>query len=213
MIRALLVDDHAMVREALAQILDEVDDIGVVGQGSDATTALRLVREQRPDVLVLDYGLPGGGALDVIERVAGDGGPGGTRVVVLTVHDSIHYAVRVLEAGAYGFVVKSGAVEDLEAAIRAVHAGDVYVSPELSQKVMQTLRRPRQARLGPEALSSRELDLLRRLGAGMSLKAAAADLKISPSTASTYRARLVEKLHLETTAELIRFAIEHDLVG
>lgn len=213
MIRAVLVDDHAMVREALAQILDEVHDIEVVGQGADAAAALRLVRELRPDILVLDYGLPGGGAPDVIEQVAVPEAPWSTKVVVLTVHDSIHYAVRVLEAGAYGFVVKTGAVEDLEAALRAAHAGEVYVSPDLSQKVLQTLRRPKRDRLGPEALSARELELLRRLGAGMSLKAAALDLHISPSTASTYRARLVDKLQLETTAELIRFALEHGLVG
>lgn len=239
MIRTVLVDDHAMVREALAQILDDVGDIEVIGQGGDLAAAQGLVRDLRPDVLVLDYNLPGGATLDVIDRLARDDRP---RIVVLTVHESIHYAVRVLEAGAHGFVVKSGAVEDLEAAIRAAHAGDVYVSKELSQKVLQTLRgprvRPRAARaadeqadpsdppaaaapdaapaggrLGPEALSPRELELLRRLGAGMSLKDAAADLHISPSTASTYRARLAEKLELRTTAELIRFALENGLVG
>ena len=135
------------------------------------------------------------------------------KILILTVHENIHYAVKVLESGAHGYVVKSAAVAELVEAIHAVSAGEVYISPKVSQKVMQHLRRPKKDRVGLEALSQREFELLRLLGAGMSLKECAERLAISTSSASTYRARILEKLNLHSTAEVIRFALENDIVG
>jgi DNA-binding NarL/FixJ family response regulator len=119
----------------------------------------------------------------------------------------------VLEKGAHGYVVKSAAVEELVEAIQSVMQGEVYISPKVSQRVIQHLRRPKKDRVGLEALSQREFELLRVLGAGMSLKECARHLHISTSSASTYRSRLMDKLHLNTTAEVIRFALENDVVG
>jgi DNA-binding NarL/FixJ family response regulator len=127
------------------------------------------------------------------------------RIVVLTVHESIHYAVRVLESGAHGYVVKSAAAQELVEAIRAAHRAEVYISPKVSQRVIQQLR--------VSALSPREFEMLRVLGSGMSLKECAGHLDITISTASTYRARLMEKLNLRSTAEIIRFALENEIVG
>jgi DNA-binding NarL/FixJ family response regulator len=135
------------------------------------------------------------------------------KVLVLTVHENIHYAVKVLESGAHGYVVKSAAVGELVEAIKAVSAGEIYISPKVSQRVIQHLRRPKKDRVGLEALSQREFELLRLLGAGMSLKECTHRLNISTSSASTYRTRLMEKLNLHTTAEVIRFALENDIVG
>jgi DNA-binding NarL/FixJ family response regulator len=165
----------------------------------------------KPDVLVLDYTMPGLAAHEVLSSL-GQLLPD-LKVLVLTVHENIHYCVQALECGAQGYVVKSAAVGELVDAIKAVSAGEVYISPKVSQKVIQHLRRPKKERVGLESLSQREFELLRLLGAGMSLKECADRLAISTSSASTYRARLLEKLNLHSTAEVIRFALEHDIVG
>jgi DNA-binding NarL/FixJ family response regulator len=210
-IRVVLADDHAMVREGLAQILRESGCIRVVGQAADGPGAVDAAVKAKPDVLVLDYSMPGLGAPEVLSsllRLVPD-----LKVLVLTVHESIHYCVKALECGAHGYVVKSAAVGELVDAIKAVSAGEVYISSKVSQKVIQQLRRPKKDRVGLEALSQREFELLRVLGAGVSLKECAERLNISVSSASTYRARLMEKLNLHTTAEVIRFALENDIVG
>ena len=210
-VRVVLADDHTMVREALAQILAESGRADVVGQAGNGTEALALTTSQRPDVLVLDYSMPGTPALEVIATVVRDQPQ--VKVLVLTVHESIHYAVRVLEAGAQGFVLKSAAAKELLEAVSAVGGGEIYISPRVSQRVIHHLRRPRTQRVGLESLSQREFELLRVLGSGMSLKECAAHLNVSISTASTYRTRLMEKLNLHTTAEIIRFALENEVVG
>lgn len=209
-LRVALADDHAMVREALAGILDESARVEVVGQAADGHEALRVVEEARPDVLVLDFTMPGLDGPRVIEAVRERGLP--LKVLVLTVHESLHYAARVLEAGADGFIVKSAAVDDLLAAIEATHEGEVYVSPSLSHKVLEHLARPRERR-GLESLSPREFDVLCAFGSGLGLRECAHYLGIGVSTASTYRTRLMEKLGLQSTTEIIRFALEHDLVA
>jgi DNA-binding NarL/FixJ family response regulator len=210
-IRVVLADDHAMVREALAPILEESGSIKVVGQASDGHEALEIVAKLQPDVIVLDYTMPNLDAPSAIETLLRRCPQ--IKILVLTVHENIHYAVKVLESGAHGYVVKSAAVGELVDAIQSVSDGEVYISPKVSQRVIQHLRQPRKARVGLEALSQREFELLRVLGAGMSLKECAKHLNISTSSASTYRARLMEKLKLNTTAEIIRFALENDIVG
>lgn len=208
--RVALVDDHAMIREALSSVLDDPGTVEVVAQGDDTKDALAIVRDVVPDILVLDYNLPGGGALPVLEEVRRLGSR--VRVLILTVHESWHYAVRVLEAGAQGFVVKSSAVEELLEAIERVREGEIYVTPRISQRVLDQLRRPRNDRVGLSSLSTREFELLRVLGSGMGIKEAARYLDISVSTASTYRTRLMKKLNLNSTMEIIRFALENGLV-
>jgi len=210
-IRVVLADDHAIVREPLAQILEKSGCIRVVGQAADGLQALDVVATTHPDVLVLDYSMPKLNALTAIESLMRQHPL--VKVLVLTVHENIHYAVKVLESGAHGYVIKSAAVQELVEAIQSVAQGELYISPKVSQKVIQHLRQPKRDRVGLEALSQREFDLLRVLGAGMSLKEAARQLNISTSSASTYRTRLMEKLQLRTTAELIRFALENDIVG
>jgi|SRR6516162_1567244 len=210
-IRVLLADDHAMVREALAQILEESGSIQVVGQASDGQQALDLAAKTKPDVLVLDYSMPKLDTPAAINSLVRRWPL--LKILILTVHENIHYAVKILESGAHGYVVKSAAVGDLVEAIKTVSEGEIYISPKLSQRVIQHLRRPKKDREGLEALSQREFELLRVLGAGMSLKECAARLNISTSSASTYRTRLMEKLKLTSTAEIIRFALENDIVG
>ena len=210
MIRVALVDDHEMVREALGQILEDSEDVQVVGKASDNAGVYQLIADCKPDVLVLDYTLSDGASLGTIEQIAAD--RGAPAIVVLTVHENPHYAVRVLEAGALGFVIKAAAFRELVEGIRAAHRGDVFVSPALAPAVMGRLSRPRRERVGLDALSNREFELLRLLASGLGLQQAAHAQNISPSTASTYRSRLLEKLGMDSTADLIRFAIENDVV-
>jgi DNA-binding NarL/FixJ family response regulator len=210
-VRVVLADDHQMVREALSRILETEESIRVVGQACDGEEALAVVDRERPDVLVLDYSMPGLAAPAVIDILEDRGLR--QKVVILTVHENIHYAVRMLEKGVHGYVIKSSAVSELVEAIQAVHEGKVWVSPQVSQTVMHHLRRGRTSGTGIETLSPREFEVLTILGRGTGLKECARELGIGVSTASTYRARIMEKLDLGSTAEIIRFALENGLVG
>jgi len=208
-IRVVLADDHTMVREALARVLDEDSGIDIVGEAHDGAEAARAVRASAPDVLVLDYSMPGHDAPRAIQQLRAEHAD--LKILVLTVHENIHYAMRVLESGAQGYLIKSGAADELVEAIKTVYEGRIYLSSPVSQGVLEHLRTPKRNRTGLEALSQREFVFLRKLGAGHSLKQCAREMEISVSTASTYRSRIMEKLELSTTAELIRFALEHDL--
>jgi DNA-binding NarL/FixJ family response regulator len=200
-----------MVREALARTLEDGGAITVVGQASDGFEVLGIVESTDPEIVVLDYSMPNLDAPGVVETLLRK--DSSIKILVLTVHENIHYAMRVLESGAHGYLIKSAAVEELVAAIQIVQSGGIYISPKVSPEVLRQMRTPKRQRVGLEALSQREFDLLRILGAGKSLQQCAKEMKVSTSTASTYRSRVMEKLKLESTAELIRFALEHDVVG
>jgi DNA-binding NarL/FixJ family response regulator len=210
-ISVILVDDHEMVRQGLAQVLKDESGLTVIGHASSGLEAIRMTEERQPDVLVLDYGLPDADGAAVTMRLRREGCP--TRIVILTVHDNVHYVLRAREAGAEGFVVKSDAVDELVRAIVTVHAGGTFVSPRLAKKFEEHLRGPKGQHVGLNKLSQREFELLRLLGGGLSLQECAVRMSISESTASTYRARLMTKLELTNTAQIIRFAIENGLVG
>jgi DNA-binding NarL/FixJ family response regulator len=208
-IQVVLADDHAMVRESLARVLEDSGLVTVIGQASDGLELLSVVERQRPDCVVLDYSMPRLDAPQAIEQLVVRDRQ--LKVLVLTVHENVHYAVRALEAGAHGYLIKSAAVDELVAAIRALARGEIYISPKVAQDVWQQLRRPKKQRSGLESLSQREFDVLRILGSGVSMQECARQMDVSTSTVSTYRARVLEKLNLTTTAEMIRFALEHDL--
>lgn len=207
----VLADDHAMVRESLARVLEDSGSITVKGQASDGLQLLEVVRKARPDCVVLDYSMPKLDAPHAIERLVREHKQ--LKILVLTVHENVHYAVRALEAGAHGYMIKSAAVDELVDAIDTVSRGSVYISPQVSQDVWSQLRRPKRDRLGLESLSQREFDALRIFGGGAGLQECAQQMNVSTSTVSTYRSRILEKLNLSTTAELIRFAIENKVVG
>ena len=208
-ISVVLADDHTMVRESLARVLEDSGRVTVLGQASDGLELLHAVRREKPECVVLDYSMPKLDARAAIERLIEE--HKGLKILVLTVHENVQYAVRALEAGAHGYMIKSAAVDELVAAIDSVSRGDVYISPKVSQDVWSHLRRPKRSREGLGALSGREFDALRILGSGASLKECADQMSVGVSTVSTYRARVLEKLNLSNTAELIRFAMENEL--
>lgn len=210
-ITVVLADDHAMVREGICRILEETKDISVIGHADNGVDAVRLAQQVEPDVLILDFTMPKLDGLGVTERVRNllpD-----TKILILTIHDNIQFAVRILEAGAHGFLLKEEAPNELIQAVRGVNTGKIPVSPKMMEKLTAQLRRGEKGNTGLDSLSSREFELLRHLGSGKSIRDSAKSMYISESTASTYRGRLLEKLSLKTTGDLIKFALENDLVG
>lgn len=208
-ISVVLADDHTMVRQSLARVLEESGRISVAGQASDGARLIDLVRDHPPDCVVIDYSMPELDAPTAIEKLLAEYPH--LKILVLTVHENVHYAFRALEAGAHGYMIKSAAVDELVEAIDAVSRGNVYISPKVSHEVWARLRRPKRARTGIESLSKREFDTLQILGSGEPLQTCAERMNVSVSTVSTYRARILEKLNLSNTAELIRFAVENEL--
>ncbi len=207
-VRVLLADDHEMVRHGLAQILEESEGIEIVGQASGGREALRLAESERPDVVVLDYTMPDLDGAEVSRQLL-EAQPG-LGIIILTMHENVHYALHALQAGAMGYVVKSDAPGELVRAVNEVRQGRSYVSPRLSGAVARQLSQ-RGAPGDVEQLSRREFELLRLLAQGLPLKECAATMGIVESTASTYRQRLMNKLQLDSTADLIRYAIEQGI--
>lgn len=209
MIRVILADDHKMVRTGLRRLLSDFPEISVVDEVTTGDQLLARAARQDVDVAVADVSMPGPGIVDLI-RALRTKAPR-LKVLVLSMHPEEQYAVRVLRAGASGYLNKEQPGEELAEAIRTANAGRRYVSPALAQALAASLDREGTASV--EDLSDRELEVLRLLGAGKSGKQIAAQLQVSPKTVSTYRARLLEKLNLRTTADLIRFALERGLSG
>ena len=207
MIRLLIADDHPVVRQGLVQILADDPDLVVAAEVDDGGAVLNALRRDDFDVLVLDIAMPEMSGLEVLAQVKQE--HPGLPVIILSVHPEEHYASRVLRLGASGYLTKSGAPHELVEAIRRVAGGGTYISPALAEKLARDLasgddRRPE------ETLSRREQDVLQKIAAGMTGKAIASELGVSPKTVSTYRARILKKLGLCTTAELVRHVDRHN---
>lgn len=201
----LLADDHAIVAEGLASLLH--GEFALVGTVADGAQLVETARRLRPDLIVTDLAMPGLNGLDALRQLKADGLA--ARVVVLTMHADAHVAAEVLRAGASGFVVKHAAGQELIAALHAVLRGRRYVTPDLAEDVLATLSEPPAP--GAGALTPRQRDVVRLLAAGATMKEAASALGLSPRTVETHKYQSMEALGLKTTAELIRYALEHGL--
>ena len=209
MIRILIADDHSIVREGLKKLLAFEPDFDVVGEAANVDEAFTLIDRLRPDVLVLDISMPGRSGLDALPdlRRRADA----TRILVLTMHPEDMHALRSLRAGAAGYLTKDAVPEELATAIRRIHAGRKYISPDLAEQLAADLADgPAEHPL--DVLSLREQEVLRLLASGMKPAQIADELGVSPRTIGTYRTRMLEKLRLESTADLIRFAISQKLI-
>jgi DNA-binding NarL/FixJ family response regulator len=209
-IRVLLADDHVVMREGLAVILERAEGIDIVAQADGGQEAVRLAAEHSPDVLVLDYSMPDLDAPAVMSRLKADGCT--TRILILSNYEQPHYASQCLSSGALGYVAKSVAFQELVDAIHAVHAGETFLSRLLAPKMAASIGAGGTHK-GLESLSAREFELMRHVGSGLSLQEAAQRMHVTESTVSTYRQRLMKKLGLRNTAEIIRFAVENELVA
>jgi DNA-binding NarL/FixJ family response regulator len=205
-LRIVLADDHAIVRSGLRGLIEQEDDMLVVGEADSGEDAVRLAAELQPDVVVMDLSMPGAGGLAATERIT-DESPD-VRVLVLTMHDDRGHLVRLLEAGAAGYILKAAAGDELLRAIRAVGADQSYVDPSLSAALLRRPRGRKATGTEPQELSAREEEVLRRIAWGESNKAIAAALEISTRTVETYKARIHEKLGLRSRPEIVRYALE-----
>lgn len=204
-VRVLLVDDHAMVRAGLRQLLDAAPDLQVIGEASDGDAGVRLALELKPDVIVMDLAMPGLSGAEATKVIL-DGNPK-VRVLALSAHAEAAYARTVLGNGAAGYVLKRSAFDELVHAIRTVAAGKTYVDSALAEALLPKSHHPSSSGvIRTVTLSEREREVLRLLAQGHSVKETADQLGLSPRTLETYKARAMAKLDLTTRAEVIRYA-------
>jgi two-component system invasion response regulator UvrY len=209
MIRILIADDHPIVRAGLKQILAEASDIEVAAEAGDGHELLRRIREGGIDVALLDISMPGLTGLDALKQIKIENPS--LPILVLSMHPEDQYGIRVLKAGAAGYLMKSAAPDQLIGAIRKVQRGGRYVSPDLAEKIAFDLQAGASG-LPHEALSDREYQVMCMIASGKTVKQIAAELALSEKTVSTYRARILEKMNMKTNSELTHYAIKLDLV-
>lgn len=211
MIRVVLADDHPVYREGIRRVLERTPDMQVVGETASGDDIAALAREHQADVVLLDVTMPGRGYLAVLKELR-ETAPR-ARALVVSGHDESEYAVPSLRGGAAGYFEKSHGPWELVDAIRRVHAGRTWVSPDVAGRLATGLGS--EGGEGPphHKLSARELEVLVVIAQGVSLKEIAARMDISPKTVSSYRARILEKLGVTSNAELVRYALQHELIS
>lgn len=210
MIRLMIADDHAIVRGGLRQLLSLAPDITVESEAVDGAQVLEGLRRQLPDLLLLDINMPGLSGPDLITRIKSHWPA--LPILVLSMHNEGQVAARVLKAGASGYVTKDSEMEVLLGAIRRVAAGGKFIVPELAEKLVFDVSLSSD-RLPHQTLSDRELEVFRLLVAGQGVNDIAEQLCISNKTVSTHKTRLMEKLNLSSTADLVRYAMQHGLLN
>lgn len=208
--RILIADDHAVLRQGLMLILAKAFKHAEFGEAADSRQTIEAVLKQHWDLVILDLSMPGRNGLEVLKELKTQ--RPALPVLVLSMHAEEQYAVRAFRAGAAGYLTKAHASVELVKAAEHILAGGRYVSATLGEKLAAALGGPGHAMLH-ETLSDRELEILRLIGAGRTVKEIAAELTLSSNTISTYRARLLEKMKMRTSAELMHYAISNGLVG
>ena len=209
MIRLVVADDHDIVRAGLCRILTAESDLEIVAETGSGREAVTLCRDLKPDVLLLDLDMPDLDGIEITRQLAHERAK--VRILVLSMHGHEEYAVRILEAGGAGYAVKGISHNELPGAIRKVASGGVYISPSIMEK---TFMRQQMTGDNPIAqLSEREMQVFLRLARGQAYQDISSELCLSDSSVRTYKRRVMEKLGLETIADLIRYAIRHDLIS
>lgn len=210
MIKVLLADDHSIVRAGLRSLIDETGDIKVVVEASGGREAIKQALAQKPDVAVVDISMPDIDGLEVISRLHSDMPK--LPILVLTMHEEEQYVVRSISLGAMGYITKRSAPEQLVGAIRQLHKGGRYLSPEAAEMLALRVARGEVGSSSLDNLSNREMQVLRALALGHTNREVAENYNISIKTVDTYRSRLLKKLSLRNNAEISRFAIQHGLI-
>ena len=201
--RVLIADDHALIREGLRKVFAHEPDMEVAGEGATHAELLRLLEHARPDVVVMDPGMPGDGPLETLRQIARE--HPSLPVLVLSMLPEDQVALRFIKYGAAGFISKDASPEELVGAVRKVAAGERYLSPALLERVAAQRHAPH------ERLSPREMEVLRLIVTGKQVKEIAERLKVAISTVHTHRARVLEKLACRSDVELTRYAVRHHL--
>jgi DNA-binding NarL/FixJ family response regulator len=208
-VRIVLADDHAIVREGLKRIVGDVADFQVVGEAADGTAVMQAVRELEFDVLVLDLSMPGRSGMELIKLVKAE--KPRLRILVLSMHQEMQYAVRAIKSGASGYLTKETAPSQLEQAIRKVSTGGAFISAEVAEQLALGAMPGGGGGLPHESLSDREFEVFRLLVTGQAVSDIAHKLNLSVKTVSTHKANLMQKLGLSNQTELVRYALKHGL--
>lgn len=205
----LIADDHAIVRKGLAQILREEFPNAEVTEAGNGNALLAEVNKGNWDLILLDISMPGRNGIELLKQMRSNGIR--TPILILSIHPEDQFAVRVLKAGAAGFLNKESATEELIVAVRKVLSGRKYVSEAIADKLAETMGNPSEG-AAHEVLSDREMQVLQRIASGKTVSEIAEEISLSVNTISTYRTRVLEKLGLKNNAELTRYALDNHLV-
>lgn len=209
-IRIFIADDHPIVRQGLRRIVEEDPGMAIAGEAGDAAAVLAALQSTAADLVLLDVSMPGGPFLETLKELRTRHPT--VRVLALSVHPEDQWAVRALRAGASGYLTKDHSPDQLLEAIRRVYRGGKYVSPTLAERLAEQLNGGAE-RAPHELLSDREFEVMRRLGNGLTITQIASELALSAKTVSTYRARILEKMAVESNADLVRYAARHGLIA
>ncbi|RLD10838.1 DNA-binding response regulator [candidate division KSB1 bacterium] len=212
-IKILLADDHQIIRDGLASLLEKQKDMQVVGQAEDGRQALRMAVDLKPDIVVMDISMPNLNGIEAAAQLRKD--CPGTRVIALSMHADKRFVAGMLKAGAGGYLLKNSAFDDLVQAVSTVMAGEIYLSSKIAAVVIkdyiQSSRREKSADL--DALSSRERETLQLLAEGKTTKQIAGELFISVKTVETHRQNVMKKLGISNLADLVKFAVREGLTS
>jgi DNA-binding NarL/FixJ family response regulator len=209
MIRILIADDHAILREGLKRILDGAHDIEIVGEASNGHEVVSRVREGGFEVLLTDLSMPGRGGVDLIRQIRGASAR--VRILVLTMHEEEQYAVRVIRAGAQGYMTKESAGTELLGAIRKVAAGRPFISTSVAEQLALAFMAPNEQEVH-KLLSDREYEVFSLLVDGKTITDIAGSLHLSVKTVSTHKTRVLQKMGMGSLADMVRYAVAHGLV-
>ena len=205
----LIIDDHSIMRDGLRKILNEQPDMKVVGEASNYHEALSGVEKLSPDIAILDISMPGRNGLDVLKDLKVMHPK--LKVLILSMHPEERFALRAIKAGAYGYVTKENAAEELVNAIRKLNHGQKYISPMLAEQLADHIGSDLN-KMPHELLSDREFEVLTKIAEGHSIKIIADVLSLSPATVATYRARVLEKMGLKSNVELTSYVYRNHLI-
>lgn len=207
--KILIVDDHAVVRQGIKQILSEMDEKCEIGEASNGADGLRLLRNDKWDLVLLDIGLPGKNGIDVLKQIKAEWKK--LPVLILSMYSEDQYALRAIRAGASGYMTKEMAPDELLNAISKVRKGGRFISPEVAEKLVFDLD-DADDETPHTSLSDREFEVLRLIASGKTVSEIGEELALSVKTISTYRTRILEKMKMKHNAELTHYAIKHELV-
>jgi len=209
MIQVLIADDHSLIREGFKKIIARESDITVVGEAANSAEVMNFLEKQSCDIVVLDITMPGKNGLDILSDIRlryPD-----LNVLILSMHAEEHYALRALKNGARGYLTKESAPDELIKAIRKIHDGRMYISQEVAEQLAYNIG-GKSEKMPHDDLSDREFQVLQLLAKGKTISEIGEMLAISASTVSTYRQRILEKLNLKNTSELILYAVRNRLI-
>ena len=209
-IRIALVDDHQIVRDGLSALLAPIEDMDVVAQASSGREAVTLARKNSVDVFVMDIAMSDLNGLEATQRIVAADAT--AKIVMLSMHAGEEYVVRSMQNGARGYLVKNAAPEELEAAIRKVASGGVYLSPSIGDTMRAHILNKSHASQTQEALTSRQREILQAIAEGTSTRGIAEKLCISPKTVETHRSQIMSKLNINNVPGLVRYAIRHGII-